>query len=294
MNYPTVAIIYNPNSTGSSKVVAENFKKNIQDHAPKQKIKLIPTKYAGHAEKLAYKISKRYKTPLIFSSSGDGGYNEVINGAMKAQNKGFKPTTGLLPAGNANDHYSNVHTDDIVDLIIANKPKHIDLLRISYTSNKKDRHRYAHSYIGFGISSMVSQELNKTKLNRVKETWLVIRTLFTIGPVKLKIDNTTRKYDSIIISNVDRMSKYLNVSHPSHIDDGLFEVTISRHENKLKLIALILRASLVKLKEDIQTNIFSLDTIEKTVAQADGEIIIIDPNSHVDISIEKQTLTCFV
>lgn len=294
MNYPIVAVIYNPNSTGSSKVMAEDFKKNIQNYALKQKIKLIPTKYAGHAEKLAYKISKRYKTPLIFSSSGDGGYNEVINGAMKAQKKGFKPTTGLLPAGNANDHYHNVHTDDTVDLIVANKPKRIDLLRISYISNKKARYRYAHSYIGFGISSMVGQELNKTKLNRVKETWLVIRTLFTIGPVKLKIDNTIGKYDSIIISNVDRMSKYLNISHPSSVDDGLFEVTISRHENKLKLIALILRASLVKLKEDIQTSTFSLDSVESTVAQADGEIITIDPNSHVNISIEKQTLTCFV
>lgn len=294
MNYPIVAVIYNPNSTGSSKVMAEDFEKSIRNHAPKQKVTLIPTKYAGHAEKLAYKISKRYKTPLIFSSSGDGGYNEVINGAVKAQNKGFKPTTGLLPAGNANDHYHNVHTDDIVDLIIANKPKHIDLLRISYTSNKKAMHRYAHSYIGFGISSMVGQELNKTKLNKAKETWLVVRTLFTVGPVKLKIDDTTGKYDSIIISNVDRMSKYLNVSRPSNIDDGLFEVTISRHENKLKLIALILRASLVKLKEDIQTNTFSLDTVETTVAQADGEIITIDPNSRVDISIEKQALTCFV
>lgn len=294
MNYTTVAIIYNPNSTGSSKTMAEDFMKSIQKHIPEQKVKLIPTKYAGHAEKLAYKISKQTKKPLIFSSSGDGGYNEVVNGAMKAQTEGHTPTTGLLPAGNANDHYHNVHTKDIIELITANKPKLIDLLHISYTSNKKAVHRYAHSYIGFGISSMVSRELNKTKLNRFKETWLVIRTLFTIGPVKLKIDGTTGKFDSIIISNVDRMSKYLTVSHPSRMDDGLFEVTISRHENKLKLIALILRASLVKLKEDTQTAEFSLDTTEETVAQADGEILSIDAKTHVAISIEKKALSCFV
>jgi len=294
MNYSTVAIIYNPNSTGSSKTMAEDFKQNILSRIPKQKVKLMPTKYAGHAEKLAYKIARRSKSPLIFSSSGDGGYNEVINGAMKAQKKGSKPTTGLLPAGNANDHYHNVHSDEIIDLMIAKKPKQIDLLRISYVANKKQQHRYAHSYIGFGISSMVSRELNKTKLNKFKETWLVIRTLFTISPAKLKLNEEVGKYDSVIISNVDRMSKYLTVSHPSRIDDGLFEVTISKHENKLKLVALLLQASLVKLKEDQQTNTFSLDTTEHTVAQADGEILDIDANTHVDITIEKQVLNCFI
>jgi diacylglycerol kinase family enzyme len=294
MSYSTVAIIYNPNSAGSSKTMAEDFKKNILDRLPKQKVQLMPTKYAGHGEKLAYKIAKRSKNPLIFSSSGDGGYNEVVNGAMKAQNKGFKPTTGLLPAGNANDHFHTVHTEEIIDLIIANKPKHIDLLSISYKSSKKSQQRYAHSYIGFGLSSMVSKELNKTKLNRFKETWLVIRTLLIINPVKLKINNEVGKYDSIIISNVDRMSKYLKVSHPSRMDDGLFEVKVSKHENKLKLIALILQASLIKLKEDQQTKTFSLDTIEQTVAQADGEIITIDANTRVAISIEKQVLNCYV
>jgi diacylglycerol kinase family enzyme len=294
MSYSTVAIIYNPNSTGSSKTMAEDFKKNILGRLPKQKVQLMPTKYAGHGEKLAYKIAKRTKNPLIFSSSGDGGYNEVVNGAMKAQNKGFKPTTGLLPAGNANDHFHTVHTEEIIDLIIANKPKHIDLLSISYKSSKKSQQRYAHSYIGFGLSSMVSKELNKTKLNRFKETWLVIRTLLIINPVKLKINNEVGKYDSIIISNVDRMSKYLKVSQPSRMDDGLFEVKVSKHENKLKLIALILQASLIKLKEDQQTKTFSLDTIEQTVAQADGEIITIDANTQVAISIEKQILNCYV
>jgi len=294
MNYTTVSIIYNPNSTGSSKTLAEEFKSEIQNRIPEQKVKLIPTKYAGHAEKLAYKISKRTKSPLIFSSSGDGGYNEVVNGAMRAQNKGYTPTTGLLPAGNANDHYHNVHTENTIDLMVSGKTKQIDLLKISYIANKKSLHRYAHSYIGFGISSMVSKELNKTKLNRFNETWLVIRTLFTISPVKLKIDGNIGKFDSIIMSNADKMSKYLNVSSPSKMNDGKFEVTISTHENKLKLIGLLLQASLVKLKEDHQTDAFSLETVEKTVAQADGELITIDANTHVDITIEKQVLNCLV
>ena len=293
MNYTTVSIIYNPNSTGSSKTMAEDFMKAIQEKLPKQKVKLMPTKYAGHAEKLAYKLAKRTKSPLIFSS-GDGGYNEVVNGAMKAQNKGYNPTTGLLPAGNANDHYHNVHTESIIDLLVAGKTKKLDLLQISYTAKKKASKRYAHSYIGFGISSMVSKELNKTKLNRFNETWLVIRTLFTISPVKLKLNGEVKKYDSIIMSNADKMSKYLNVSSPSKMNDGKFEVTISTHENKFKLLGLLLQASLIKLKEDHQTDSFLLETVEETVAQTDGELITIDANSQVTVTIEKQILNCLV
>lgn len=294
MTYTTVAIIYNPNSTGPSDVIAEDFKKKLQANLPEQKIELLPTKYPGHAEKLAYDLAKASKQPLIISSSGDGGYHEVVNGIMKAQNEGFIPTAGLLPGGNANDHFHNIHTEDIIDSIIAGNARKIDLLKIKYMRRGKQRERYAHSYIGFGLTPLVSAELNKTQLNIFKELWLVVRALFTWKPIRFKIDNDAQKYDSIIFSNVDKMSKYLNVSHPSSINDGLFEVTTLKHESRFKLIFTILQASFGKLKEDQQTDHFSLHTIRKTLAQADGELIKIDRDTQVTITIEKQTLTCFV
>lgn len=294
MTYTTVAIIYNPNSTGSSKSMAKDFKKNLHKKLPEQKIELIATEYPGHAEKLAYDIAKENKKPLIFSSSGDGGYHEVVNGAVKAQNEGAHPTVGLLPAGNANDHFHNIHTGDIIDLIAAGKPKHIDLLKIFFTYKGKQQHRYSHSYIGFGLTPLVSAELNKTKLNAFKETWFVIRALITWKPIRFTIDGDSKQYDSIIISNVDKMSKYLNVSHPSSIDDGLFEVTTLPHESRWKLITTLLQATLDKLKEDEQTDSFLLQTSKRTIAQADGELIKIDQNSRVRIVIENKVLRCFV
>jgi diacylglycerol kinase (ATP) len=294
MNYTTAAIIYNPKSTGSSKKIAETFKKQLLERFPKLKVELMPTEYAGHAEILAYKIAKSSKRPLIFSSSGDGGYHEVINGAMKAQKAGYKPTTGLLPAGNANDHYHNVHNEDVIELIAAEKPKKIDLLHVSYTAEKKIKHRYAHSYIGFGLSPIVGEELNKTDLNAFKETWLFLKTLLTLKPVPLKIKRKVKKYDSVIFSNVNKMSKYFNVSQPSRIEDGLFEVTIFKRRNKIKLFTLLIKASLAKLKEDDQVKRFRLKTVEKTLAQADGEILTIDPKSRVTVTIKKRTLNCYV
>jgi diacylglycerol kinase (ATP) len=294
MNYTSAAIIYNPKSTGSSKKLAEKFKKSLLADFPTLDVQLKPTEYAGHAEKLAYELSKASKHPLIFSSSGDGGYHEVINGAMKAQKEGYRPVTGVLPAGNANDHYHNLHDEDVIQMIHKGKTKTIDLLTISYVSDRKKQLRYAHSYIGFGLTPAVSEELNKTKLNKLKESWLVLKTIVKLKPVILKIRMRTRKYDSIIFSNVDRMSKYFNVSQPSHIADGKFEVTIFTRRNKLKLMMLMLESSFVHLKEDMQTSKFKLQTTHKTIAQADGEIIPIDAKSKVVVSIDKQVLNCLV
>jgi diacylglycerol kinase (ATP) len=294
MTYTTVAIIYNPNSTGSSKTLAENFKRDLLKKFPDQHVDLTPTEYAGHAEELAYSIAKASKRPLIFSSSGDGGYHEVVNGIMRAKREGYKPVAGLLPAGNANDHYHNLHDEDIIDMIASNKTKKIDLLHIAYKSDGKYTERYAHSYIGFGLTPIVGKELNKTKLNMFKETWLVIKTLFTLKPVPLKVAGKSDMYDSVIVSNVDKMSKYMHVSQPSRIEDGKFEVTIFKRKNKLRLIGLLLISSLAKLKEDERTSKFSLQTIEKTLAQADGEILTVDAKTHVNITIEKQILNCVV
>ena len=118
MTFSTIAIIYNPNSTGSSRKLAEEYANILQKRMPAQKIELIGTEHAGHAEELAYSIAKNSKHPLIISSSGDGGYNEVINGAYKAREEGANPITSLLPAGNANDHFRNLSSDDLVEHIV--------------------------------------------------------------------------------------------------------------------------------------------------------------------------------
>lgn len=294
MTYTTIAVIYNPNSTGSSKVLAEAFEKQVHEKLPNQKVELIATEYAGHAKELAYSIAKNSKNPLIISSSGDGGYNEVVNGAMKAQNEGFTVTTGLLPAGNANDHFHNLHDKGVIDLIADGETKNIDLLKITGIVKGKELQSYAHSYIGVGLTPKIAEELNKTKLNAFKETWLVAKLLFKVKSIRLRVNNKVRHYESIIFSNVDRMSKYLTVSQPSRVTDGKFEVTIFRRRNKIQLIQTLLKASTFGVKEDAKVDNFTFETLEATLVQADGEIIMLDAGTHAKVTIEKQTLRCIV
>ncbi len=294
MTYTTIAVIYNPNSTGSGQDLAKAFAKSIKARLPKQKVELRETKYAGHAEELAYDIAKASKNPLVISSSGDGGYNEVINGALKAQAEGATVTTGLLPAGNANDHYHNLHDEDFVELVASGKAKSIDVLKMKGTSEGAPIERYAHSYIGIGLTPEVGNELNKTKLNVVKEVLLVARVLLFVKSIRLKLAGEEHHYDSVIFSNVDTMSKYLKISQPSSTTDGKFEVTIFRRRNKLRLISVLLKASLVGVKEDHRVASYSLETVKKTLVQADGEIVTLDAGTTMVVSAQKQVLRCVV
>lgn len=294
MSYSTIAIIYNPKSTGQSEELTQDFAAKIRQRLPDQQVELIATEYAGHAEELAYSLASSYEKPLIISSSGDGGYNEVVNGAMKAQNEGATPTTGLLPAGNANDHYRNLHKRDLIDQIVHQQSTAIDLLQITCQSDGKIVERYAHSYIGFGLTPTVGKELNKVELNRFTESWVVIRSLLTTKAIRLKVGADVHSYESIIFSNVNEMSKYLKISQPSSVIDGKFEVTIFPRRSKLDLIKTLLKASVQGVKENMQVAEFSLKTTRKTLVQVDGEIMTLDADTGVAIAAEQHVLRCVV
>lgn len=145
-----------------------------------------------------------------------------------------------------------------------------------------------------GLTPIIGNELNKTTLNVSREVLLVSRELLHIKHIELKIGSKKKSYESIVFSNVDKMSKFLKISQPSSITDGKFEVTIFKHRSKIKLLLTLLRASVSGVREDAQVSKFRIQTISKTLAQTDGEIIAFDANSKVTISIEKQALHCMV
>lgn len=294
MSYATIAIIYNPHSTGPSERLARQLAARIRKAAPDQKVELIKTERAGHGEALAREIASTTKHALIISSSGDGGYSDVINGVMKAPGKGRRITTGLLAAGNANDHYRHIHEGDIVSRIAQGKAQKIDVLKLVGTLNGKRVERYAHSYIGFGLTPAVGAELNQTKLNRLKEVFVVARALLAVTPIQLQIGRTVTNYESVVCSNIDIMSKYLKISQPSSVNDGKFEVTIFKQRRKWRLILLLLQASVRGVREDKQVRKFTFKTVDETLVQTDGEIMTLDAGAHVSITIEKRALRCIV
>lgn len=292
--YTSITIIYNPNSTGASEELARSMQARLQAANPKQSVTLAPTKRVGHATELAYKFAKRSTRPLIISASGDGGYHEVVNGLMHAQNEGAKPVAGLLPAGNANDHFHNLHTGDFAEAVVDGEEHRIDLLKLTATHNGQPLERYAHSYIGVGLSSKVSRDLNKTHLNRLKETLIFAKSLWRLKPVHLQIDSKIRAYDSLIFSNISKMSKVLALSREARVDDGKFEVTAVYRHNKLNLVRALVEASTIGFANAKQTTSFSFRTLKPTLIQLDGEVTKIDAHTTVTITLEPRVLHCIV
>ena len=282
----SVVVIYNPLSTGSAHKDAIDFCDKI--HAAGLPAKAVPTKHAGHAKVLAKKYAERATPTMIVSASGDGGYNEVINGVLKSKNPAA--VVGVLPSGNANDHYHFVHRGNTVRRILRNDYEEIDVLKIMYGKS----YRYAHSYIGLGMTPQIGEELTKERPSRLKEKWIVLRNLFKIRSVKIKVNGHTRRYDHLVFSNIARMSKVLRVADHGTLHDGEFEVIGTRSGGILPLIAHLFHAASFGAKAHDHAESFSFTVERDAKAQLDGEVILLKKGSMVVITSERKLLRTIV
>lgn len=283
-----IIIIYNPNSTGDGKINAETFQESIAARS-KLPVTLQPTDYAGHAEELVKKIKNAAGT-MIISSSGDGGYHEVINGVL-AHKEPSSLVTGLLPSGNANDHYHAVHRGNTVNRILKGDVQTIDVLKITIG----DWTRYAHSYAGIGLTPHIGEKLTQAKLNPYNEVWLTVRYFFSSRPVRIRVGNKTRRYDSLIFSNIKRMSKYMTLSTQAQVSDGKFEVTGSRAGSISKLLRHLFKASTTSLTDEAShVTSYTFTALRPLALQLDGEVFHFKSGAVVEVSVAKKALRCII
>jgi diacylglycerol kinase (ATP) len=296
--YSAIAVIFNPKSTRSSQTNAQELRTKLHQTLPDVPVTIIPTERAGHARHLAYELAKSSSNPLIISASGDGGYNEVINGVMQAQAEGATVTTGLLPSGNANDHYKSLRaTGKVEERILHGKPRSIDLICVTATHQGQQWQRYAHSYVGIGITANVGIKLNKMDLNPVNEWVVTARTIYNSPPTTILVNGKKHRYDSLIFSNISRLAKVFVLSSNSKIDDGKFEVIGLQSKNKAEMLSRVARA-LTNPADNVAdvTSVedFTFQTIDSQAMQLDGEIVSLEPETTVEIRSVPQTLRCVI
>lgn len=285
----SIIIIYNPNSTGDGKKNAETLQQDIAAVSDIP-VTLQPTKSAGHAEEIVQTLPATSQT-LVISSSGDGGYHEVINGLLRRENGADKLIAGLLPSGNANDHYHAVHDGNIVDRITRADIKTIDVLKVTVG----DWSRYAHSYTGIGITPHIGEKLTKATLNPFNEVWLTLRYFFNFRPAKIRVEGKIYRYDSLIFSNIERMSKYLTLSKDARVDDGKFEITGTKAGPISKLLKHLFKASTVGLTADAnQAATYTFTSLRPLSLQLDGEVFRFAAGANVTVSIVPKTLRCII
>lgn len=280
-----ITIIYNPNSTGNSKKNAQKAKRQLGSD---YRVRLIPTSHAGHAKEIASDITAKKKPHIIISSSGDGGYNEVINGVLE-HSVHDHIITAVIPSGNANDHYRELSTDkSLVERIREQSFTTIDVLHLK----SHDIQRYAHSYIGFGVTPHIGHELTKKKLNPVNEIWIVCKNLFNVRPVKVLWRGKAERYDNLIFSNVERMSKVMKLTNSASLHDGKFEIIANKSRSFGTLLQHLLHASTLGLGTTNRATKVAFRIERSTKVQLDGEVINLPAQAHVTIKIEPGTLHC--
>lgn len=286
MTIRNVTIIYNPNSTGPGHDNAKKFAERLS-HAG-LKVNLKATDHPGHGYEIARQVANNSPSAMIISSSGDGGYHEVVNGVLDSRHP--QVVTGVLPSGNANDHYHALHRGNTIRRIVTGDIDTIDVLKLTYGH----RHRYAHSYIGLGLTSQIGEVLTRAKLNPLVESWLVCTHLFKIRPVKIRHDGHIHRYDHLVLGNIDRMSKYMKLSKTGTYDDGKFEVVKIREGSFIGLIGHLLRSVIGRKKPAYRVANFAFETLRPLTIQLDGEALQLAESTRVRVESRPQVLSTIV
>ena len=288
MPFERITVIFNPQSTGPAPQRAEELKNTLADRLPHVPLHLRPTERAGHARELAAQAAATGR-PLIVSVSGDGGYNEVVDGVMHAGNP--NAVCAVLAAGNANDHRRSTGEQPLVDAIVTGDVRHIDLLRLTVGSDSGARTRYAHSYIGMGLTPIVAIDLEKGGKGSFKEIVSVVRTFAKFRPFTIDVDpGGLRRLDSLLFANIDEMAKYATLSEDSRPDDGRFEIIALPHTAKWRILAVALKAATRGLGPQPTARHYRFTTVEPTPMQLDGEVIAVEAATSVSVDIAAGAL----
>nr|WP_307869306.1 diacylglycerol kinase family protein [Arthrobacter pascens] len=267
--FDRVALIFNPTKAGMADRIRD-LQRDLAAELSDWQVDLLPTEYAGHARDLARSVAA-VGSPLIVSVSGDGGYNEVVNGVMDVPASSAVCT--VLPAGNANDHHRSMPARPLMEAIREGRVHRIDLLRITFGGAHWGQVQYAHSYVGFGLTPLMAIGIEQGGKGKFLELVSVARTLSHLRPFELvRADGATATFDSLILANISRMAKYGTVSESDDPDDGLFEVVTLPHSGRWKMALMTLRAVTLGLGNQPSVSSYAFTTRNAVPCQIDGEV----------------------
>ncbi len=287
-SFDRIVLVYNPHSTGNAPRAAEELRSELTRRLPAVPLELSPTQHAGHARELARKAAASGR-PLIVSVSGDGGYNEVVNGVMDAGNE--DAVCAVHAAGNANDHRRVTREHPLAEAIVAGDVRRMDLLRLTVGSGPGALVRYAHSYIGVGLTPVVAVDLEKGGKGSWREIVSVVRAFSRFRPFPIRLENGRRRsIDSLVFANISEMAKYAILSEDGRPDDGRFEVITQRRTGKLRVLATAIRAATRGLGPQPKATHFAFTTLAPMPLQLDGELLELDADTAVAVDIAPRAL----
>jgi len=286
--FDRVVLIFNPNSTGNASGLAAELRDELARRQPDLPVILRETEHAGHARDLALEAARTGR-PLLVSVSGDGGYNEVVDGAM--QSGSHAVVCAVLPAGNANDHRRATREQPLADAIVTGSVTRIDLLRLT-VEGFAPMTRYAHSYIGLGLTPAVAVDLEKGGKGSLREALTAMRAFANLRPFEIQLEDGSRhRFDSIVFANISQMAKIATLSDDDAVpDDGQFEVITVKHTAKWRLLGTAMKSAVRGLGPQPSVREYRFTNLERMPIQVDGEVIELDAGAAVRIDIAHQVM----
>ncbi len=289
--FDTISLIFNPHSTGDAPELASKLRDQLAQDLPyTPQIRMLPTEHAGHAVDLA-KEAAGSPNALIVSVSGDGGYNEVVNGVMAAGST--DAVCAVLPAGNANDHHRTTAREPLAEAIAEGEVRDMDLLHLSTGGGPGTEAVYAHSYIGFGLTPVVAIDMEKGNKGALKEMVSVVRTFAQFRPFRIQhADGTRQKIDSLLFANIPQMAKYAVLSEAQQRPaDGKFEVILFPHTAKWRVLLKAFRAATTGLGDQPSVARYEFTALKPMPYQLDGEVRSVAANTTVRVESAPSALT---
>jgi diacylglycerol kinase (ATP) len=286
--FDRVIVIFNPNSTGDAARLAEELQAELAERIPGLPVDLRPTEHAGHARTLAADAARSGR-PLIVSVSGDGGYNEVVNGILDAENP--QATGAVKAAGNANDHRRATKEHSLVDAVARAEIIRTDLLRLTIERPAGAEVRHAHSYIGVGLTPVVAVDLEKGNKGSLRELVTVVRAFSRFRPFEIELEPGQRAHiDSLVFANIAEMAKVATLSENGDPDDGRFEVVALPHRAKWRVLLTALRAATVGLGPQPTARSYRFTVLNPMPVQIDGELLELAAGDRVSVEIAAGAL----
>ena len=188
------------------------------------------TQYPGHATELAAKAAVE-GFDLVVAIGGDGTANETAQGLV-----GTGTAMGIIPVGSGNGLAlelgipANIHKSHQV--LLDGVTRQIDVCRIN------DHRFFCTSGIGFDalIADKMSKAPTRGYLRYIR---LAIRESLFYKPVnvRLKINGNSANYSVFLITfaNASQYGNNIFIAPAASMADGLLDVIIVRHFNKLWL-----------------------------------------------------------
>lgn len=265
---------------------------------------IVSTEYPKHAIDLAEQAAIN-GFDFVISVGGDGTSNEVLNGLMRAWNKGYRESTmGIIGVGRGNDFAFGfgipAGLEEGFKILQNNQPRLMDVGLI--VGGDYPQGRYFGNGIGIGFDAVVGFEAAKLThlhgfLNYVVAALRTIFLYFHAPTLRIEFDNEVITQPALMVSimNGRRMGGGFMMAPSAHTDDGLLDLCIAGQVSRMGILKLIPRFMKgtqakhpqIKTGHANKVQVLAIDGVLPT--HADGETICV-AGKELTISLIQQPI----